>query len=181
LGKGSIFTAHIPCQLPEGSGSSLIDCFPGGAPAIAPTTQRLSAAPDGARGTILLADDNPVNLNLLSRMVRNFGYATRETRNGEEALNGLKQLAAHGQIDLAIIDYQMPILNGDQVVRGLRQWEAAHQCGQVPVVILTGHLGTMLEPVFKSLPAVEIIEKPVRIQQLRSIIDKYLMPTVPRA
>jgi signal transduction histidine kinase/CheY-like chemotaxis protein len=181
LGKGSIFTARIPCSLPEGAGDNLIDCFPNGAAAIAPPPLRLAVTPDDEHGTILLADDNPVNLNLLGRMVRNFGYATRETRNGEEALNSLKQLAAHGQIDLAIIDYQMPLLNGDQVVRGLRQWEAAHQCGQVPVVILTGHLGTMLEPVFKSFPAVEIVEKPVRIQQLRTIIDKYLAPAVPRS
>jgi hypothetical protein len=42
------------------------------------------------------------------------------------------------------------------------------------VVILTGHLGSMIEPEFVSLPGVEIIEKPIRIHQLKSIVDKHI-------
>ena len=165
VGKGSVFTATIPCVIPE-SGAPL------------PVPEALPARI--SHSTILLADDNPVNLSLLGRMTRNFGCQTREVRDGDEALEALKQMAVMGKIDLAILDYQMPGLNGQEVVRELRDWENTHHYQPVPVVILTGHLGTMLEPDFRTISAVEIVEKPVRLHQLKSIVDKYLGNPVAR-
>jgi signal transduction histidine kinase/CheY-like chemotaxis protein len=159
FGKGSVFTSTIPCRVGEETD---------------PPPQDDESAHRIAQSMVLLADDNPVNLNLLGRMTRNFGCQTREVRDGIEALEALKQMVLMNRINLAILDYQMPGLNGWEVVHELRIWETAHRCATIPVVILTGHLGSMLEPAFQNLANVEIVEKPIRMHQLKAIVDKHV-------
>ncbi len=60
------------------------------------------------RTKILLVDDNPVNLTLLSSILTNHGYQTRRMISGEMALKTLEET----QFDLIILDIDMPRLNG---------------------------------------------------------------------
>jgi two-component system sensor histidine kinase RpfC len=85
----------------------------------------------GLRLRILVADDNPVNLRVTRGIMEHAGHEVLAVDDGEQALALLE--AENGDIDLAIIDMQMPGLSGPDVVRHWRFMEQEH----LPIVILT--------------------------------------------
>ncbi len=65
---------------------------------------------------ILVADDDPVTLRLLARIINMAGYETATARNGQEALEKIQQL----QPALILIDIMMPKMDGFEVCRHIR-------------------------------------------------------------
>jgi|HubBroStandDraft_6_1064221.scaffolds.fasta_scaffold1487632_1 CheY-like chemotaxis protein len=65
---------------------------------------------------ILIAEDNPVNRELLRELLELRGYEVAEACDGQEALT----LIAQAQPDLLILDLSMPVLDGFGVIRRLR-------------------------------------------------------------
>src|SRR5579872_5751825 len=83
------------------------------------------------RPRILVADDEAVNLSLLSRVLTESGYRVECVNNGQEAL-----LKAQTDIpDLLLLDVVMPVLDGLTVCRHLR--ENVRTRG-IPIILLTG-------------------------------------------
>ncbi|PXW95458.1 multi-sensor hybrid histidine kinase [Sphaerotilus hippei] len=82
---------------------------------------------------ILAADDVPENLSLLELRLGAMGHTIEVARDGREALERLKA----GGFDLALLDVQMPHLDGLQACRLFRDHEAAHASTRLPVIALT--------------------------------------------
>jgi two-component system sensor histidine kinase RpfC len=85
----------------------------------------------GIRLRILVADDNPVNLRVTRGIMEHAGHEVVAVDDGEQALDTLE--IDHENIDLAIVDMQMPGLSGPDVVRHWRYLETCH----LPIIILT--------------------------------------------
>jgi len=85
---------------------------------------------------ILLVDDDPSSIQLLSRMLANVGQL-RFATNGEDAL----RLAHESAPDLVLLDAEMPGMSGFQILEELK---ADPVLGDVPVIFVTSHS----EPVF---------------------------------
>ncbi|MDC7713700.1 PAS domain S-box protein [Vogesella sp. LYT5W] len=115
-GAGSCFSVTLP--LPEAQGSSHI------APA---TPLQLPAL------HILVADDVPQNLELLQLALSRDGHRVSTARNGEEACEQYRQQ----HVDVVLMDVQMPVLDGLQATRRIRQLERQLQRPAVPVIALT--------------------------------------------
>jgi len=79
---------------------------------------------------ILVADDEPHILNVVSFKLRNAGLEVITARNGQEAL----ELAKSERPDLVIVDYQMPVLDGLEACIRLREEPAT---ASIPVIMLT--------------------------------------------
>jgi DNA-binding NtrC family response regulator len=107
--------------------------------------------------TILIADDEKNIRATLARSLRLEGYATLEAADGTEALERLRE----GEIDLVILDLQMPALDGLGVLErmaalGLR----------VPAIVLTAH-GSIEKAVRAvRLGAFDFIEKPPSVERI---------------
>lgn len=82
------------------------------------------------RPLVLIADDDPDILELVSLTLERDGYEVAQARNGEEAL----RIAAERQLHLAVLDLMMPGINGHEVTRRLR---AAENGRKVPILILS--------------------------------------------
>ena len=82
---------------------------------------------------VLIADDVPENLTLLELRLREQGHAVSTATHGAEALAAMRQ----GGFDLALLDVQMPVMDGLQACRQLREFEAAEGHGRLPVIALT--------------------------------------------
>jgi CheY-like chemotaxis protein len=67
--------------------------------------------------TVLIAEDNPINRELLRELLEIRGYAVTEACNGEEAL----AMVEHAPPDILLLDIGMPVLDGFAVVRKLRE------------------------------------------------------------
>ncbi len=81
---------------------------------------------------VLCIDDDPINTRLIGKMLKPMGYEFFEAHT---PLQGLK-LATTQPLDLIFVDYNMPDMNGVDLVRAL----LAHPHNKgVPVVMLTAH------------------------------------------
>ena len=66
---------------------------------------------------LLVAEDNPVNRELLRELLENRGYSVIEACNGQEALD----MVERSQPDLLLLDIGMPVLDGFAVIRKIRE------------------------------------------------------------
>ncbi|HEY3300783.1 MAG TPA: PAS domain S-box protein [Methylophilaceae bacterium] len=116
LGVGSCFTIEIPLNI----GKKLVSI------SSKPTTQI-------PKLDILIADDIPLNLELLSILLTQDGHTVSTASNGQEALD----LAKSKNFDLLILDVQMPEKDGLTAARELRVFERANNLPHKPIIALT--------------------------------------------
>lgn len=79
---------------------------------------------------VLVADDNPVNLMVISELLESRGLVPLLAADGAEAV----ALACELPFDLILMDLQMPILDGLAATSAIRSFEARHARAAVPVV-----------------------------------------------
>jgi DNA-binding NtrC family response regulator len=107
--------------------------------------------------TILIADDEKNIRGTLARALRLEGYATEEAEDGRKALERLES----GEIDLLILDLQMPVLDGLGLLEEIsgRNW-------RIPVIVLTAHGSIDRAVKAVRLGAYDFIEKPPAAERL---------------
>ncbi|MBA4256529.1 MAG: hypothetical protein C0445_11715 [Polaromonas sp.] len=81
---------------------------------------------------VLVADDNPVNLRVATRVLRDMGHSGVLVTDGEKAL---KAMEAH-TFDVALMDVTMPVLDGLSTVAEIRKREQAGQ-RKTPIIMVT--------------------------------------------
>ncbi|MNR83976.1 Transcriptional activator protein CzcR [compost metagenome] len=79
---------------------------------------------------ILLVEDNPDTVEFLVRRLNDFGYGVRIARNGIEALHAIEDFIPAA----VILDINLPLMNGDDVCRKMRQ---NPRTAEVPVIFVT--------------------------------------------
>ena len=114
---------------------------------------------------ILIVDDEP-NVRLVFRTaLESAGYAAIIAEDGQAALKILKQT----KVDLVLLDLQMPILDGMETLRRLR--EAGNN---VPVVIVTAHGSIPHAVEAMKLGAIDFLSKPLSPDALRHVVGEVL-------
>lgn len=93
----------------------------------------------------LLVDDSRAVRRLLSGMLRELGFDTAEAANGREALDKLRQTPPP---DVALIDWNMPEMNGLELVQALR---GAAEWQSLPLLMVTSE--TELERIVEAITA----------------------------
>ena len=120
-GQGSRFTLRLPLLVAE-------------APAAAwPAARPLNEASEGTLPPldILVADDHPVNRAFMATLLGRQGHQVRCVADGEQALREAERRLP----DVILMDLQMPVMDGLQATRALRDRPAP--LGRVPIVALT--------------------------------------------
>jgi DNA-binding NtrC family response regulator len=82
------------------------------------------------KSTILLIDDDPIDIKAIQRLIENWDYEVIATRSGQDALAKLETCP----VDVIISDIRMPSMSGEDVVRAVGRSHAG-----LPVVLVTGH------------------------------------------
>ncbi len=126
------------------------------------TSQPSSATPrpPGAT-TILLVDDDPINLNLLVEALKGTAYQLLVARSGEEAL----RIASRVQPILILLDINMPGIDGYETCRQLKACERTRDAG---ILFLTALEDTQAKVKGFSLGAVDFISKPFDADEVRA-------------
>ncbi len=86
---------------------------------------------------ILIIDDDPAYAKMVREYIKDY-YKVDIVTNGMQAITFLFKASQKKKVDLILLDYEMPIADGPQVLQMLRQEEASKN---IPVVFLTG-IGT---------------------------------------
>jgi len=157
-GQGSTFSFTIRClaaQQPQAPDPSSAIWTPG--------TRR------GASFRVLIAEDNPVNQLLMVRLLERRGYQVVVAGNGRAALTAISQQS----FDLALMDVQMPELDGLQATRLLRQSErASGKC--LPVIAMTAHAMQGDRDKCMDAGMTAYVAKPIRPEELFKAMDQVL-------
>jgi two-component system, NtrC family, response regulator AtoC len=114
---------------------------------------------------VLIADDDPVSVELLAEVLSKEGYRIRTAAGGPECL----RLAEAEPFDLAIVDLRMPDVDGLQVVRRFASLQP-----RTPVLILTAFasIDTAIEAIREG--AYDYLSKPFRMEELKIAVRRTL-------
>lgn len=116
---------------------------------------------------ILIVEDKPASRELLRTVLERQGYHVTEAEDGEDALNKLRDYVP----DLVLLDLQMPLRNGYDVLKEMRR---DPRMLNVPVVAITAN--AMPEDREKVMAAgfTGYIPKPVALSRLREEVSRLL-------
>jgi DNA-binding NtrC family response regulator len=112
---------------------------------------------------ILVVDDEENARMALSKILTHDGYEVSSAGNGLEALNFLRSNA----VELIITDLNMPEMNGLMFLRELKR---SYPASKVIMITAYGEVESYLEAI--TLGAFEYINKPVKYDDLKKVIDK---------
>jgi signal transduction histidine kinase/DNA-binding response OmpR family regulator/HPt (histidine-containing phosphotransfer) domain-containing protein len=115
--------------------------------------------------SVLVAEDNVVNQRLAARLLEKLGHRVTIVGNGREALDAL----AGARFDLVLMDVQMPVLDGLEATRLLRQRERISG-ERVPVVAVTAHAMKGDEERCKDAGCDGYLSKPIRSKELAEVV-----------
>jgi signal transduction histidine kinase len=121
---------------------------------LAETSLPLPAATTAAKATILVVDDTPDNLNLMSSLLKN-DYQVKIANGGEKAL---RIAASDFPPDLILLDIMMPVMDGYEVCRLLK---LNPDTTNIPVIFLTAKSEIVDETKGLELGAIDYIAKPI--------------------
>ncbi len=116
---------------------------------------------------ILVADDNAVSRELIREVLEGADHEVIEASDGREALEKLRE----HQPDLAVLDIQMPVLDGIAVIQELR---ADPGFARLPVVALTAYAMQGDREKALALGFNAYITKPINIPQFRAQVAELL-------
>jgi len=119
------------------------------------------------KADILIVDDTPDNLRLLSNMLMSQGYQVRKAINGQLALKGVQV----SQPDLILLDINMPEINGYEVCKKLKSEEKIRH---IPVIFISA-LDEVLDKVKAfQVGGVDYITKPFQLEEVLARVENHL-------
>lgn len=126
-----------------------------------------AGADDSAGATVLIVDDQPQNLRLVSDYLARHGFELMLTRSGEQALEKVRLATP----DLILLDLRMPGMDGFEVCRRLKGEEST---AGIPVIFMTAEDETEQKIAGFALGAADYITKPVQREELLARIQHHL-------
>jgi len=124
---------------------------------------------DNSRARILVVDDDAMSRRVLAQLLSAAGYNCRVSNNGSEALDTIHACPP----SLLLLDFDMPGLNGTEVLRRLRS-DQDPAVAQIPAIMLTAHGSEQSEVSCLQAGADDFVTKPVNASVLRARIETQL-------
>ena len=119
------------------------------------------------KGTILIADDDPEILTMLSIRLKKRGYVTLEASDGKQTL----QMARVQQPDLVLLDVMMPGKNGWEVAREMRNSPELCDIGIVMLTAIGEKVNELTSPLYG---ADDFVNKPFDFTDLENKIARVI-------
>jgi CheY-like chemotaxis protein len=126
----------------------------------------------GSRGRALVVEDNAVNQEMARAMLDMLGFTVSTASNGRE---GVAAVAADPDLDLILMDCQMPVMDGLAAARAIRELEGAsvRPGTRVPIVALTGNAMPGDREACVAAGMDDYLAKPFSLTALKTMLDKW--------
>jgi signal transduction histidine kinase/CheY-like chemotaxis protein len=119
-------------------------------------------------GRILLADDHPINTDLVKRALADMNVHLDCVKNGQQVLD---RLAEH-TYDLVLMDVHMPVMDGIEATHRIRAGEATQS--EIPILALTASVMREEQDYYLTIGMNEVVSKPFSLHVLRAAVQKWL-------
>jgi CheY-like chemotaxis protein len=156
-GKGTTMTVFLPFAIIEDQ-------------AVAGKT---SAEPEQAYDPenlfLLLAEDEPINRITSTRFLQHLGHRVVHAENGRQALD---ILIKHPHLDGILMDIQMPLMDGMEATRMIRNSPELRQFSLIPIIALTAHALVGDKEKFLQAGMNDYLSKPLNRHELREVLRR---------
>ena len=122
------------------------------------------------RARILLAEDNPVNQKVAIKALEKLGYSADTANDGAQAL----QATRDKRYDLILMDVQMPVMDGMEATRQIRDSHSGSLNPAVTIVALTAHAMAGDKERCLNMGMDDYLAKPIKAAELQEVIAKWL-------
>lgn len=119
--------------------------------------------------SILVVDDNKVNLKVITAFLKHFKIEAETAMSGPEAIEKVKEK----KYDLIFMDHMMPDMDGVQTTQIIRGLDIEH-CTTVPIIACTANVVKGVEELFLQAGMDDFVPKPVQLDTLRNKLGKFL-------
>ncbi|MBN1630413.1 MAG: response regulator, partial [Thermoleophilia bacterium] len=122
------------------------------------------------RSRILLAEDNLVNQKVALKALEKLGFAADVANDGAQAL----QAAREKRYDLVLMDVQMPVMDGMEATRQIRDAKSGSQNPKVIIVALTAHAMAGDRERCLENGMDDYLAKPIKAAELQEVISRWM-------
>ncbi|WP_009958153.1 ATP-binding protein [Verrucomicrobium spinosum] len=140
-----------------------------------PPAAKLADRLELSSARILVADDNPVNQRVLKNQLEYLGMQVTPCSDGAEAL----KLAREGGHEVILLDCQMPVMDGFEATRKIREWESLTGAKRVPIIAVTAHVMAGDAELCLEAGMDGYLPKPVEVDRLQQALLAWLAPGTP--
>jgi CheY-like chemotaxis protein len=123
-----------------------------------------------SNGIVLLVDDNSINQQVAIYQINKLGYGVITANNGLEAINKLHETS---NIVLILMDCQMPVMDGYEATKNIRTFEEVTG-KHTPIIAMTANAMLGDREICIEAGMDDYLSKPIRNQELKLILDRYL-------
>jgi CheY-like chemotaxis protein len=151
----------------KGKGTTFRILFPAVAPEAAAKREDPPATLWRGTGTVMLVDDEEAVLTIGGQMLEFLGFRVLSASNGRDAIELFK--AHSDRIVGVILDLVMPVMDGEETLRGLRQLKT-----DVPVILSSGYTEEQFAGRFPNHHTAGFIQKPYELKTLSAKLKEVL-------
>lgn len=138
----------------------------------AATIAKETELPKFPKHFILVADDNPVNREVIIESLRRFELPCDTVIHGRAALQAVQSKT----YDLVFMDGSMPEMDGFESATRIRTWERETNRPRVPIVALTAHVVGSHADAWKTSGMDAVLHKPFTLQAMAKVLEAHLAP-----
>lgn len=154
--KGSTFLVHLPFQIAPDRAIRK------------PIVHEGESLNDSPALKILLAEDNAVNIKLISVILQKMSHEVSVATNGFEAIDALSVK----DFDLVLMDVEMPEMDGIETTKRIRAGEAGEAKKKIPIIALTAHAVEEFKKKSLGVGMNAYITKPIDVPELKAQLQK---------
>ncbi len=160
LGKGSIFSFDIETESVDKDEIEVQAKVP----------RVIGLAPGQPVYRLLVVEDNPANRILLSKLLRLVGFEVYEAINGREGVEQYEKL----QPALIWMDIRMPVMDGYEATRAIRQTEISSNQPKTPIIAVTAHAFEDERELILAAGCDDVVRKPFQETEIFEVMTRHL-------
>ncbi|NPV86886.1 MAG: response regulator [Anaerolineae bacterium] len=134
--------------------------------------QSISALSKALKGKVLLAEDNPINQQVVREILERAGIQVVTADNGEEAYQIFTRPGE--MFDVILMDLQMPKMDGYEAARLIREYEKQNTLPMTPIIAVTAHALPSEKRKTRRMGMNDHISKPFTPEQLIATIASWM-------
>ena len=117
---------------------------------------------------VLIAEDSSVIQNLTRKILQMQNFDIHVAKNGEQVL----QMLAKEDFDIILMDINMPVMDGMECARNIRDLDDTKKSG-IPIIAITGNAKNFSMEDFRSAGINDFIPKPLNFDELVTKVNQY--------